>query len=425
CQMNEYDTELIRSILLAAGYSFVDSIQDVEVVLFNTCSVREHANDVVYNKIHKAKKCRMPPPIIGVLGCIATHSGKALLDNKRLNVDFLAGPDSYRKLPELIRNAFAGQKKKMDISLSVHENYEDILPARVPGVNAWVAVTRGCNNFCSFCVVPYARGRERSRPVESILHEVTELVKQGFKQVTLLGQNVNSYKFEKKDFTYLLEQVAEIKGIERIRFMSPHPKDFPDSLIETTASNPKICNHFHLPLQSGNDRILKIMNRCYTRKDYLSLVEKIRKKIPEIVLTTDVIVGFPTETDVEFEDTFSLMEEVQFDSAFIFKYSPREGTAAMKKYNDDITDEKKTERIVRLNHLQKKKSIEKNKAYIGKTESVLIEEVSTKKSPHDFQGRTDGNKLAIFPACPGKIGDFINVKITDATANVLKGEVVS
>ncbi len=454
CQMNEYDTELVRSILTKADYTFVKNELEADIVMLNTCAIRENAHRKVYGRVHDIRhnwrekffaslvakdpnqpnipKSQMPKgPIIGLLGCMVTNLRKELLEDKSLNIDFIAGPDSYKRLPQLIDECTKDEgrgtrdvaRKAYDVTLSEFETYSDVYPAREKGVNAWLAVSRGCNNFCTFCVVPYTRGRERSRSVENIVEEVRHLVQEGFKQVTLLGQNVNSYAFENSDFADLLEAVAEVEGIERIRFTSPHPKDFPRKLLKVIAQNPKLCKHIHLPLQAGNDRVLDAMNRTYTQKEYLDLVDEIRTLYPAMALSTDVIVGFPTETDSEFEDTIKVMEKVEFDSAFIFKYSERKGTAAERKFPDDVSEEKKTERIVRINELQKKISLKRNSRHIGTTQNVLIEQESTERSKDDFQGRTDGNNLVIIPAGPYKTGEIVDVKITAATVNVLRGEV--
>ena len=427
CQMNEYDTELIKAILTKKNYAFVKTEAEADVIMLNTCSVRENANNKVYGRIHSIKhECReqnRPRPLIGILGCMATNFRKALLENPNLGIDFIAGPDSYKRLPDLIREASETGAKAFDVTLSEFETYSDVYPTRKQGINAWIAVMRGCNNFCTFCVVPYTRGRERSRTPENVVEEVRVLAADGFKQVTLLGQNVNSYRCGEYDFAYLLEKVSEVEGIERIRFTSPHPKDFPDPLLKAIAKNPKLCKQIHLPLQAGNSRVLEMMDRTYTKEEYLSLVDNICALIPNVALSTDIIVGFPTETDVEFEDTVKVMQTVQFDSAFIFKYSVRPGTIAERKFPDDVSDEKKTERIVRLNEIQKDSSLKKNRVEIGKVHRVLIEEEKTDRSPDDFQGRTDSNKLVIFPRVARKRGEFVEVRITEATPHVLKGKV--
>lgn len=467
CQMNEYDSELVRAILAKAGYRFTDNEAEADIILLNTCSVRENAHRKVYGHIHeihhrqKGKK----GVLVGLLGCMATGLREELLERNDLKLDFIVGPDSYKRLPEMIKQCTGAQERRntrdkrhgtrnkgqetrdagrttqaeqrtlYDVTLSELETYSDIFPARRGGINpstalrtgpgpcAWVAIMRGCNNFCSFCIVPLARGRERSRAPQNVLEEIERLIREeDVKQVTLLGQNVNSYHSDGKDFSDLLNMITPVAGLLRVRFTSPHPKDFPKKLIETIARNPKICKHIHLPLQSGNDRVLGLMNRGYTGDDYRSLVKKIRAACPGIALTTDVIVGFPTEKDREFNDTLQLMREVEFDAAFMFKYSPRKGTAAQKKLPDDVPSEKKTERIVALNELQKEMSLKKNQAHIGETLEVLIEQAGTSRSQNDFEGRTDGNKLVILPPGSYKVGDLVQVKISQATAHVLKGK---
>jgi len=472
CQMNEYDSELVRSILSSAGYSFTDEETDADVILLNTCSVRDNAHRKVYGNIHEIRHRRQKnPPLIGILGCMATSLRQELLEKKDLKLDFVAGPDSYKRLPEILENLIKSQghppaklarprqneiltgkvtksqktsdqwpvasdqqanasdqspvtghqQNICDVTLSEFETYSDIYPMRTGGVNAWIAAMRGCNNFCTFCVVPYTRGRERSRTIPSIMDEAMRVVnEEGAKQITLLGQNVNSFASDGQDFADLLNFLSTIVGLERIRFMSPHPKDFPDKLLDVIATNPKICKHIHLPLQAGSSRVLEMMNRGYTREDFVALVKKIRAKCPSITLTTDVIVGFPTETDKEFQETFDVMREVEFDSAFIFKYSPRPNTVASKKFKDDVPEIKKTLRIVSLNNLQKGISLKKNQALIGQTLEVMIEQHGTDRSSADFQGRTEGNKLLILPDGPYKIGDIIKVRITAATPHVLK-----
>jgi tRNA-2-methylthio-N6-dimethylallyladenosine synthase len=422
CQMNEYDTELVKSILEKDKFSIVKTENEADIIMLNTCAVRENAHRKVYGRVHDIHHRREGRPVmIGILGCMATNLRQELFENRGLKIDFIAGPDSYKRLPTLIREASAGEQA-FDLTLSEFETYSDVFPARKEGVNAWIAVMRGCNNFCTFCVVPYTRGRERSRSVENIVGEVRVLAADGFKQVTLLGQNVNSYRHEKHDFAHLLEEVAKVEGIERVRFTSPHPKDFPDRVIDAIAINPKLCKHMHVPAQSGNDRVLDMMNRTYTRQEYLDLIAKMRAKVPGVALSTDIIVGFPTETDAEFEETYQLMKEVEFDSAFIFKYSERKQTVAAKKFPDDVPEETKTARIVRLNDLQKAISLKKNRAHLGEIHEVLVEATQTAKSETEIQGRTDGNKIVILPAGPEKIGDILKVQITDATNYVLKGK---
>lgn len=421
CQMNEYDSELIRAILRRHNYEFTDHDSQADVVLLNTCAIRENAHQKIYGRLGhlkplKQKRHRM---VIGVLGCMAQNLRQELVERVDV-VDIVAGPDSYKRLPMLIEAVRERGDKGFDFRLSEFEDYSDIYPARVPGVNAWIAVMRGCDNFCSFCVVPYTRGRERSRSPESVVRETELLVAEGFKQVTLLGQNVNSYRCGETDFGDLLQQVARVDGVLRVRFTSPHPKDFPDKFLEVMASNPKICNQIHLPLQAGNDRILELMNRTYTRREFLDLVKKIRRTIPDVVLSTDVIVGFCTETDAEFEDTVAVLQEVEFDSAFIFKYSQRKNTIAYRKYPDDVPPEKKSERIQRLNEIQKQISLKRNRAEIGRRHEILVEGPS-KKNPAEWMGRTEGNKIVVFPHGDEQPGDLIPVTIFDATAHTLFG----
>jgi len=425
CQMNEYDSEIVRAVLQKEEFEVTTTPQGADVILLNTCSVRDNANRKVFGRVHTLRHLLRKQPVkIGIIGCMATDFKKELLEDDHLKVDFIAGPDSYRNLAAIIRESLENDRKGFDVTLSKTETYEDIYPIRNSGVNAWIAVMRGCNNFCSFCVVPYTRGRERSRSPESVIQEARQLALEGFSQVTLLGQNVNSYHYNGRDFAYLLTKVSEIDGLRRIRFTSPHPKDFPESLLDVVADNPKICKHIHLPLQAGNTRVLDLMRRTYTHEEYLRLVDKIRAKCPEVALTTDIIIGFPTETAAEFEDTVNVMKYVQYDSAFIFKYSERNGTLAQKKYADDVPEEVKTARIMQLNDLQKRHSLKKNRAHIGQTLEVLIEQQGTKKSPDDVQGRTDGNKLVIIPGGSRQIGQYVNVLITDTTAHVLKGQIV-
>ena len=424
CQMNEYDSELVRSILKEENYEFVKDEFAADIVMLNTCAIREHAHRKVYGRVHSIRHARGKdnPVMIGILGCMATNLRQDLLEDRSLKIDFIAGPDSYKRLPQLIHEASEDGQKSYDVTLSEFETYSDIAPSRTEGVNAWIAVMRGCNNFCTFCVVPYTRGRERSRSPKNVVDEVCRLAAEGFKQVTLLGQNVNSYCYDDYDFAYLMDEVSKVKGIERIRFTSPHPKDFPDRFLDLMVVNPKICKHIHLPLQAGNDRVLDMMNRTYTKEEFLSLADKIRTKIPDIALTTDIIVGFPTETDTEFEDTLDVIHRVQFDSAFTFKYSERQGTIASKKFSDDVPEATKTQRIMRLNEIQKEITLKKNKAHIGQVHEILIEPSPQDKPSQNTVGRTDTNKLVILSQNGSKIGEMIKVKITTATPHALKGQ---
>jgi tRNA-2-methylthio-N6-dimethylallyladenosine synthase len=337
-------------------------------------------------------------------------------------VDIVAGPDSYKRLPLLIDSVRETGAKSFDFSLSEYETYSDIAPQRRPGVNAWIAIMRGCDNFCTFCVVPYTRGRERSREPHNIIAEVHRIAAEGFKQVTLLGQNVNSYRFEQYDFADLMQMAAEVGGIRRVRFTSPHPKDFPRKLLHTMAANPKLCKHIHLPLQAGSDSVLDRMNRTYTKREFLDLVDEIRLIMPEVSLTTDVICGFCGETDEDFEETLEVICRVEFDSAFTFKYSARKQTIAERKYKDDVPDEVKLQRLTRLIELQREISKKRNAAEIGKVLEVLVEEPS-KKNSHEWLGRTDQNKGVVFWDAAVKPGDFVQVRINAAGTNTLRGTV--
>jgi tRNA-2-methylthio-N6-dimethylallyladenosine synthase len=423
CQMNAYDTELVKSILSKENMEIITTESQADIVMLNTCSVRDNANRKVYGRIHEIKNRRKHNPVlVGVLGCMATNFKKELLDNPHLKIDFIAGPDSYKQLPQLISEVLETGTKSFDVTLSEFETYSDVLPTRKEGVNAWLAIMRGCNNFCTFCVVPYTRGRERSRDPLNIVDEVKLLVAQGYSQVTLLGQNVNSYRHEKYDFTDVMKMVSDVHGIRRIRFTSPHPKDFPKKLLHVMAERDNICKQIHMPLQAGNTRVLDKMNRTYTKEEFLDLVAEARDILPGVNMSTDIIVGFPTETAEEFEDTMDVVRRVGFDSAFTFKYSPRPNTYAYKKLEDDVSEDEKTRRIMALNDLQRHISLEKNSEHIGTVQEILIEECSSKKSPDDFQGRNDANLIVIVPKGPYEQGDYVKVKITDATVNVLKGQ---
>ncbi len=421
--MNEYDTEIVKTILKKHRYAITDKPDEAEILFLNTCSVRENAHQKVTQRIHTFNRLRQQNKkvVIGVLGCMAENLRSELLDSK-LGVDLAAGPDSYKRLPQMLEHVLNEGRKEGDFTLSEYETYSDIFPEPEPGVNAWIAVSRGCDNFCTFCVVPYTRGRERSRDPFNILEEVKQLAQKGYKQVTLLGQNVNSYRFEDYDFADLIELVAQVEGIERIRFTSPHPKDFPQKLIDVVANNPKACKHIHLPLQAGNNRILELMNRTYTREQFLALAELLRSRIPHLVLTTDVIVGFPTETEEEFQETLDVMRQVEFDAAFMFKYSERQHTIASRKYPDDVPEEEKTSRITRLVYMQKKIALKKNREHLGQIFDVLVE--GRGKKPNQLLGRNDGNKIVVFPDNGAQIGDFVRVKIEEVTSNTLIGNAV-
>ncbi len=420
CQMNEYDSEIVMTILGERGFEFLDSPEDASVILINTCSVRENAHQKVMRRITeiKALKARDPSKVLGVIGCMAQNLKEELLD-EGIGVDLVAGPDTYRKLPDLIQKFRVTGKKSYELNLSKVETYSDIFPVHDNGANAWIAVMRGCDNVCSFCVVPYTRGRERSRDPESIIDEVSRLASVGFRQVTLLGQNVNSYNFDGTDFADILTEVSKVDGIRRIRFTSPHPKDFPEKLIAVIRDNDKACKHIHLPLQAGNDRVLEMMNRTYTRKEFTDLAHRLRSEIPELALTTDIIVGFPTETEDEFLETMEVMEDVEFDSAFMFKYSERKHTVAQRKYPDDVSEDDKTSRITRIVDLQRRTSFKRNQDHLGRTLEVLIE--GRAKRPDQLLGRNDGNRIVVFPDNGMSVGDIVNVKVEEVTPNTLIG----
>ncbi len=429
CQMNEYDSELVRSLLLKEGYRFTDDKERADVVLMNTCAIREHAHARVYGHLAELRAIKkLRPLVVGVLGCMAQNL-KSELTEKEPVIDVLVGPDGYRQLPMLLGSALeSGERglraKGLAVDLSEYETYDDILPVREPGVNAWIAVMRGCDNFCTFCVVPYTRGRERSRDPQGILDETRLLAQQGYRQVSLLGQNVNSYRFADWDFARLIRAVAGIPGIERVRFTSPHPKDFPPPLLEAIANHPGICKHIHLPLQAGNDRVLELMGRTYTRREFLELVDTIRRANPAIALTTDIICGFPGETDEEFLDTYRAMEDIRFHAAFIFKYSERKHTIAARKFKDDVPESVKGERVARLVELQKGISLTLNKERIGRTVRVLVEGDS-KRSTDQWMGRSDDNVTVVWEKRPGDgiaPGSLVDVRIDSASVTTLFGQ---
>ncbi|HSA61649.1 MAG TPA: MiaB/RimO family radical SAM methylthiotransferase, partial [Nitrospiraceae bacterium] len=365
--------------------------------------------------------------VVGVLGCMAQNLKSELAEKEPL-VDVLAGPDTYRQLPRLLSNALENQeqgfsRKGFALDLSEYETYEGIMPDRDSGVNAWVTVMRGCDNFCSFCVVPYTRGRERSREPESVLLEARDAAARGFKQVTLLGQNVNSYRAGEWDFARLIGAVADTPGIDRVRFTSPHPKDFPPALIDIIAAHPKVCKHIHLPLQAGSDRILDLMGRTYTGAEYLTLVDRIRRTIPDVVLTTDIICGFCSETDADFEQTCRMVEQVQFDSAYVFKYSERKNTIAARRHPDDVSDHVKGMRVSTLVEAQRRITLNRNRAYIGKDVEILVERDATRSSTQGM-GKTDGNITVVWDKGTSlfKPGTLVTKHIFDASAATLYGE---
>jgi len=417
CQMNLADTEIVQGVLNSTGYKFTNDISQADVVLVNTCAIREHAEERIYGRLgeFRHQKKENPNLIVGVLGCMAERLRKQLIEEEKV-VDLIVGPDEYRRVPELIENAFVGEKG-IAVRLSKTETYDDIIPYREEGISAWISVMRGCDKFCTFCVVPFTRGRERSRSLESIVDEVRLLSERGFKEINLLGQNVNSYQDDSFDFADLLYAVSKVDKQMRVRFTTSHPQDFSDKLVRTIAENENICNYIHLPVQSGSNRILQLMNRTYTVKHFLKLVEKARIEIPSVSFSTDIITGFPTETDDDHQMTMDLMKEVQFDGAFMFKYSARENTKAWN-LGDDVAEEIKSIRLREIIEQQQKISYEINQTLIGKTFEILIEDLS-KKSEDFYMGRTDTNKIVIVPKGDLRIGDYCLVKIERANSATL------
>jgi tRNA-2-methylthio-N6-dimethylallyladenosine synthase len=421
CQMNGYDSELVGTLLHGRGYAFTPDDSRADVILFNTCAIRETAHTRIHARLGdlQHEKRQRPDLVVGILGCMAQNLKEEILLRFPV-VDLICGPDSYRQLPDLIERARGLRERGAGIDLSEYETYDDIAPTRVEGVNAWIAIMRGCDNFCTFCVVPYTRGRERSRDPRGVVEETRRLADQGYKQVTLLGQNVNSYRHNDADFADLMLQVADVPGIKRVRFTSPHPKDFPEKLLHAIADHPHLCKQIHLPLQAGSDRILKKMNRGYTPDEFLRLAGRMREIIPGVAISTDIICGFCGETDEEFLETESLVREVEFDSAFIFKYSERVGTIAAKLWPDDVPEDAKSQRVTRLVELQKQISAKKHQAMLGETVRVLIEGESKKRAT-EWRARTEGNTIVVFADSTRQVGDFCNVRITEATPNTLIG----
>ena len=423
CQMNVADSELVESILIDQGYYNSNDPSKADAIFINTCSIREHAEDKVHSQLGRyelIKKDR-PDVIIGVLGCMAQSLKHDLLE-KRSFVDIILGPDSYRRLPDLLKRSEGHPQSLVDTKLSRFEVYDDLFPSRNEGINAWISIMRGCDKFCTFCIVPFTRGRERSRNTLSILEEAREAVKQGYKEITLLGQNVNSYHYEDYQFHHLLEAVAGVPGIQRIRYTSPHPQDITEELLSTMSKNKNICNYIHLPLQAGSDKILKRMNRTYTKSHFLSLVQRIRDILPDVGISTDIIVGFPGETDEDFGQTIEVMNEVKFDSAFNFKYSSRRGTKA-SEYEDKVQEEIKQQRLEQVIDLQKKHTLERNMDLVGTLQAVLVEKESKMSSDY-WAGRTDSNKWVIFKKENIPKKDMVSVLIKEAKGITLHGEFI-
>lgn len=423
CQMNVADSELVMGILKNKGYELTEDADNANVILLNTCSVRDNAEQRIYGRLGNLKKYKEEKgTVIGILGCMAERLRKDLIEEKKM-VDLVVGPDEYRKLPGFIDEAFAGEKG-IGVKLSKTETYDDLTPYREDGLSAWISVMRGCDKFCTFCVVPFTRGRERSRNLDSIVEEIKQLSERGFREVTLLGQNVNSYNDNGRDFADLLAAAARVDRALRIRYTTSHPQDLSDKLLYTMAEHPNICNYIHLPVQSGSNRILELMNRTYTIEHYLNLIEKARKIIPGVSFSTDIIAGFPTETFEDHVATLDVMQKVKYDGAYMFKYSPREGTKAYRM-EDDVPEEVKTKRLNEIIDLQQRISYEINQEMIGTEELVLVEGFS-KKSDEYLAGRTDTNKVVIFPK-EDKInsGDYVKVRINRATSATLFGDLIT
>ena len=424
CQMNVADSELVEGILTNLGLEKTANYDEADAIFLNTCAIRENAETKVHSKLGNLHKIKLNKPhlIIGVLGCMAQNLKDDLLKNKPY-VDIILGPDSYRKIPDLINRHVKDNKSIVDTKLSRYEVYENLFPSRGDTFNAWVSIMRGCDKFCSFCIVPFTRGRERSRSVESVIEEVKKAVDQGFVEITLLGQNVNSYNFEGKSFSDLLLAVSDMNGVKRIRYTSPHPQDINVELLEVMASRKNICNYVHFPMQSGSNEVLKRMNRTYTREHFYDMAMKIREIMPNCGLSTDIIVGFPGETDEQFRETLDLMEAIKFNSAFTFKYSPRPYTKA-EQFSDHISEDIKKSRLDEMLILQRKHTLELNQNMVGTFQQVLIEKESKKSNLH-WAGRTDSNEWVIIEKNNSKIKDIVPVKISDATGVILHGKEIT
>ena len=423
CQMNVSDTEVIFSILAKAGYSRTENMDEADVILANTCSVRDNAEQRIWGRIEQFNACRKGRDgvIVGIVGCMAERLKDALLDTGKVNL--VAGPDAYRSLPDLLEK-ITPDSPQINVLLSHEETYADINPVRTDrnGVSAFISIMRGCNNVCSYCVVPYTRGAERSRDPHSIVREACDVFSRGYREVTLLGQNVDSYLWKSGDetvnFAELLRRVAAVSPLLRVRFSTSHPKDISDEVIETMAAHDNICRHIHLPVQSGSTRLLEKMRRKYSREWYLDRIAKIRSVMPDCGITTDVIAGFCSETEEDHRDTLSLMEEVGFDWAFMFQYSERPGTLAARKYPDDVPPEVKTRRLNEIIELQNRKGLESYRREIGRRLTVLVEGTS-KRNPGQLCGRASSNKMCVFPAGDHKVGDYVDVVVRDCTSATL------
>lgn len=429
CQMNLSDSEIVGSIMADDGYTTSDGIENADIIFINTCSIRDNAEKKIRKRLREIKKMKKANPNlkVGILGCMAERLKQQLLDEEDV-VDLIVGPDAYRDLPNLIKTVESG-RRAINVLLSEDETYSEIEPVRLGSnnISAYISIMRGCENFCTYCVVPFTRGKERSRDPETIINEAQDLVAKGYKEVTLLGQNVNSYTWESDgesvSFPELIALVAVVSPQLRVRFATSHPKDISDELIKTIANTPNICKAIHLPFQSGSNDVLKRMSRKYTREYYMDRISTIKKYIPDCGLSSDVIAGFCGETEEEHKETLTLMDWVGYDYAFMFKYSERPNTIAQKKFEDDVTEEIKSRRLTEIIDLQQKLSLRSNKQNIGKTFEVLVENFS-KRSDADLAGRNTQNKMVVFPKKNYKIGDYVMVKITNCTAATLLGEAV-
>lgn len=433
CQMNVADSEVVASVAQMAGYAVTDDINKADAVLLNTCSIRDNAEQRILgrlqflNSLRKKRSKDGKGLIIGVIGCMAERVKDELIENHGVNL--VAGPDSYLDLPALLASAEAGEKA-INVELSTTETYREVIPVRIAGnlVSGFISIMRGCNNFCSYCIVPYTRGRERSREKESILAELADLRQRGYKEVTLLGQNVNSYRYVSEGgdvttFADLLEAVAEAAPEMRVRFTTSHPKDMSDDILEAISRHENICHHIHLPVQSGSTKVLRDMNRHYTREWYLDRIAAIRRILPDCAISTDMFTGFHNETEEDFEETLSLMREVGFDAAFMFKYSERPGTMASKRMPDNVAEEVKIDRLNRMIALQNELSLASNQKEVGREVEVLVEGVA-KRSSDQMVGRTPGNKTVVFPRGDARVGQTVKVKVASATSATLIGELV-
>lgn len=425
CQMNFSDSKIVNSILMEDGMQPVQTAEEADVIFVNTCSIRENAETRVWNRLKEFRSLKKEKDdlTVGVLGCMAERIRDQIIDQEQL-VDIVVGPDAYRDLPNLLAEVDDG-RKAVNVLLSLEETYADISPVRTSdnGVSAFVSIMRGCDNMCAFCVVPFTRGRERSRPLKSILNEIQQLSEQGYKEVTLLGQNVNSYQYEDVDFTKLMDQASKLDPEMRFRFSSPHPKDFPEPLLHLIAKRPNLCSYIHIPAQAGSDTTLERMRRPYTRKQYLNLTDRMREIIPDVSLSTDIITGFCDETEEEHADTLSLMKKVRFDLAYMFAYSERERTLAHRKYDDNVPEDVKKRRLSEIIEQQMNIQEENNKREIGKRHLVLVEGES-KRSSEQLSGRTDTNKMVVFDRKDFQKGDYVEVEITDCTSATLMAKPV-